>query len=62
MIHRLISLPLLPEAIAKETSVIKCIARRNNINIDVDKLIRKKRIAHSLNSTTYFPRNAPKMR
>ena len=62
MIHRLISLPLLPEAIAKETSIIKSIARRNNINIDVDKLIRKKRIAHSLNSTTSLPRNAPKMR
>ena len=60
LIHRLVSLPLLPGAIAKETSIIKCIARLNNIDIDVDKLIRKKRIAHSLDSTTSHPRDKPK--
>jgi hypothetical protein len=62
MIHRLISLPLLPEAIAKETSIIKRIAELNNIQIDVDRLIRKKRIARTLDSTTHHTREKPKTR
>ena len=50
MVHRLVTLPLLPQAIAKETDTIKYIAEINGLNIDVDKLIRKKRIARSLDS------------
>jgi len=62
MVHRLVSLPLLPQAIAKETDTIKYIAEVNGLNIDVDKLIRKKRIARSLDSTTTLKRDIRKRR
>ena len=62
MIHRMISLPLLPDAIAKETNLIKYIADVNNVDIDVDNTIRKKRIALSLDHTTTHKRDAPKQK
>jgi hypothetical protein len=60
MIHRLVCLPLPPRAIAKETNIIKHIAEINNVDVDVDRIIRRKRIALALNQTTTHKRDAPK--
>jgi hypothetical protein len=51
---------LSPEAIAKETDTIKYIVEVNNVDINVDKAIRRKRIASVLDQTTSLKRDAPK--
>lgn len=55
-IHRLVSLPLTPEAITNETQLIKHLAKVNKIRIDIDGLIRRKMVGTTLNKTTTFKR------
>lgn len=49
-----------PRAIAKETKIIKYIAEINNVDVNVDRTIRRKRIALALDQTTTHKREAPK--
>jgi hypothetical protein len=56
MIHRLISVPLSPPSFKKEVAIIKHLASVNEVQINIDDLIRKKRISYLLDSTTSHPR------
>jgi len=56
MIHRLLSIPLLPSEFLAEVNTIKSLAHTNNISIDADKIIRKKLISRSLDLSTTLPR------
>ena len=52
MIHRLVSVPLLSLFFEKERSIIQHIAKANDIKIDIDQLIHKKRVSSALDLTT----------
>ena len=62
MIHRLVTVPLLPPAFQKELDTIQYIADSNNIKIDIPKLVRKKLVTRALDSTTTLPRQEEKKR
>ena len=62
MIHRLVTIPLLPHAFQKEIDIIQHIAESNEIKIDIPKLVRKKLIVRALDSTTTLPRQTEKKR
>lgn len=52
MIHRLVSIPLKPEAFQKEVDTIKLIAETNHVKLNIDKIIRKKLVSRTLDATT----------
>ena len=62
MIHRLITVPLLPPAFQKELDTIQHIAEINKVKIDIPNLVRKKLIARALDGTTTLPRQEEKKR
>ena len=59
MIHRLVSVPLSSSNFREEVSVIKYLAEINDLNLDIDSLIRRKRTAFVLDSATTHERNLP---
>ena len=50
--NRLVTTPLTPVAFKREVSIIKYIAKRNCIRIDLDNMIRRKSVKFALSSTT----------
>jgi len=60
MIHRLVSVPLSSSNFREEVSVIKYLDEINDLNLDIDSLIQKKRTTFVLDSTTTNKRNLPK--
>ena len=62
MIHRLISLPLSEYAFNQELHTIKRIASNNNINLDIDNVVRKKQNSLALDSITSLPRDFSRSR
>jgi len=56
LVHRLIHIPLSNNAFHKELSIIKHLARVNELNIDVGRMVRRKLIRKCLDSTTSLPR------
>jgi len=57
MIHRLVSIPLTPEAFRKEMDTIKHIAETNHVKLDIDKLVHRKLVSRALDATTCHPRD-----
>jgi len=57
MIHRLMSVPLSPTAFHKEKGTIEFIARKNNMHLDINHMIRKKAISHTPARTTFHSRD-----
>jgi len=55
MINCLLSVPLSSAAFKNEVDTIKCIARNNNIRLDIDNIIRKKRTARALDNAFLSP-------
>ena len=55
MIHRLLSVPLSSTSFQEEVNIIKHIAYVNHVNLDIDNVIRKKRVARALDSNHYSP-------
>jgi hypothetical protein len=51
-IHWLVHLPLQPDAVKKETNLIKRISKINGLTLDIDKMIRKKRLRSLPNETS----------
>jgi len=56
MIHRLVSVPVSSLSFEKERSIIQHIAKANDINLDTDQLIHKKRVSRVLDLTTTHSR------
>lgn len=52
MIHRLLSIPLSPSAFQSECDIISELAIRNNIQLDIQKIIRRKLLRQSIRSTS----------
>ena len=56
MIHRLLSVPLSSTSFQEEVNIIKHLAYVNHVNLDIDNVIGKKRVARAVDSTTTLPR------
>ena len=50
MIHRLLSVPLTPSAFHAEVSVISDLAVRNNVHVDIHKIVRRKLLRKAMSS------------
>jgi len=59
MIHRIFTVPLLPQDFYNEFNTIKFLAYANGFRLDVDGLIREKSYSLLLDSTTTHPRSTP---
>ena len=57
MIHRLVSIPLKPQAFKKEVDTIKLIAKTNHVKLNIDKLIHRKLVSRTLDATITHSRD-----
>ena len=62
MAHRLVSIPVCDSAYRHEISVMKYLAKLNNVHINIEKLVQKKAIKRALDGTSSLPRDATSRR
>ena len=57
MTHHLVHIPLGPYNFQTESNIMKQLAFKNDVNIDIDRLVQKKLSSHLLNLTTVTPQS-----
>ena len=57
MVDRLVSIPLQSRAFEDELTLIKSMADKNQIDLNIDKIVQQGLIKHALDSTTSLPRD-----
>jgi len=60
MIHRLVWVPLSPDAFQHEVDIIRHLASINHINLNIDNLVRRKLITRALDTSTSLLKDKPK--